>query len=276
MYNLQSAHKIIFNNRPPLSFYMHDFINILDETVLSIETTEENFDLLFLKRHIPHLMGLHYFQDKKSKNKLLTMEFQLKNIKGFINMANGLIKWSDLELSRGGTVWKKYKLRALSIHLLKEILFNSDIYKFDGKIKNSVKGKYLMVSSINNTTFNIVVDEDIEYNRLDKYYCCISNLINDNEAKRIIQSGKVTKLEKKRFIHKNLMDQFTREVKVYKYPIHQNNRNVITKQVKYACIKELIEKDCCFYSIYVSTTGMYSVSYLYFDKITTRIIEKYI
>lgn len=106
---LNNIKYIPYNEQFTLEDYCNNYIDTLNEMVYEIQTNSQNIDIVFLERHLPHIIGLHYYQDKNANNKLLTKHHNLIGQDGFDNMICGNITFNDLKHSRGGKVWKNKK-----------------------------------------------------------------------------------------------------------------------------------------------------------------------
>lgn len=272
---LDKAETIIYDDIDLYSYAKHYEI-FLSGTYFRVRFENNDYiDILCLERHFPHFIGLHHFLDKKSKNKKMRYKDQLQRNAGFNNILNRKILLEDLQKSNNGKTWKRkeFKKRVLSIHLLKKLIINSDVYLCDGKIGKKLNTKYIFLSNIKKDYFNICVDEDIEYNRLGNNFCCISNLIGNKSDKYIENAKKMNVIS---IEHRELYSNKIIGIYNKKYKININGTNIITKAVDNRCIDELINKKCCFNASLCADNHFYHVSYFYFDAITSRIVNKYI
>lgn len=274
--DLNQIKYIPYDNSFSLMDYTLNFNKTLHEKIFEIECETETINLIFLERHLPHIIGLHHFIDKNSDNILLRKKHNLVGQDGFDNMIDGAITLSDLQKSRNGHIWKDKKLRKriLSMHLIPEIIRNSTLYLVDGEVKGDIKAKYILKSSLTNTMFALCLDEDIKLNRLGKNYCCISNLINDSIIKKKIENGDLKSIPVKRIIKKDFYSGQILEVTHKKIPIPLGTPNVCTLEVSIACIGQLLLNDCNFSSVFVPERGRHMLSYLYFDSTMVRLLSK--
>lgn len=272
---LNKSERILYNGIDLYSYAMH-YKMFLSGTYFRIYFESNDYiDILCLERHFPHLIGLHHFLDKESANKKMRYKDQLQRNTGFNNILNKKILLDDLQKSNNGKQWKRkeYKKRVLSIHLLKKLIISSDVYLCDGKVSKSLNTKYIFLANIRKDYFNICVDEDIEYNRLGNNFCCVSNLIGSKSDKYIVNAKKIDVFS---IEHRELYSNKIISVINKKYKIDTNNSNVITKLVDSKCIDELISKKHCFDASLNVNNSSYYVSYFYFDKSISRVINKYI
>lgn len=272
---LNETETILYNGIDLYSYAMH-YKTFLDGTYFRIYFENNGYiDILCLERHFPHLIGLHHFLDKKSKNKKMRYKDQLQRNAGFNNILNRKILLEDLQESNDGKKWKRkeYKKRVLSIHLLKKLIISSEVYLCDGIISKNLNTKYIFLANIKKDYFNLCVDEDIEYNRLGNNFCCISNLIESKREKYIANAKKINVFL---IEHRELYSNKIISVINKKYNIDINNSNVITKLVNSECINELITNKSIFNASLNVDDRFYYVSYFYFDKSTSRIINKHI
>ena len=277
---LNNIKYIPYDNSFSLIDFAENYVHTLDEKVFELQTVEGNIEIVFLKRHLPHIIGLHYFVDRKSKNQLLIKKYNLQGQKGFNNIYSGFITLEDLKSSQGGKIWKnkRNKDRVLTMHLIPEIIRNSTLYLIDGNLKGKINAKYILYSRYNKKYYTLCIDEDIKLNRLGKNYCCISNLINDNHIISLIEEDKLKKIEIKRVIKKDYYNSYNNpmlEIIHRKHVISSNNPGVNTIPVSVACVGELLLNDCVFSAVYVESVGMYYITYFSVDISVLRIISKY-
>lgn len=274
--DLNQIKYIPYDNSFTLADYAENYTKTLNEKVFEIQCEREVINLIFLERHLPHIMGIHHFIDKKSKNKLLRKTHNLSGQDGFDNIINGLITLEDLQFSRNGKIWnnKNNKKRILSAHLLADIIRNSTLYLVDGKLKGSINAKYILKSNISNIMFALCLDEDIKLNTLEKKYCCISNLVNDSIIKKKIENNELKPIKMKRILKRDYYSNQILEVINKKHHIPYGTHNVCTKEVSIACVGELLLNDCNFSSVFVQERGCHILSYFYFDTNIVRLIDK--
>lgn len=274
---LSNANKILYNNID-LYYYAKFYETYFNDTFFRVYFDNSSIDIICLERHFPHLIGLHHFRDINSKCKLMRKPKELERNRGFDNIINRQIVMRDLQNSRGGKVWsnRKNKKRVLCVHLLRKLLYNSKIYLVDGNIKGKVNAKYIFVSQIEKDVFNICVDEDIEYDRLDKSFCCISNLI-ENDSRIGLYTDGCKELKVKRIEQRDLYTNRILNIHSKEYNIDINNTNVLTKNVPLDCISELLAADKCYFNATLnSVDSSYIISYFYFDKKVSQIVNRYI
>ena len=274
--DLNQIKYIPYDNSFSLIDYSENYTKTLHEKVFEIQCDTEVINLIFLERHLPHIMGLHHFADKKSKNKLLRKDHNLVGQDGFDNLIDGSITLDDLRFSRNGKIWgnRRNRRRVLSIHLLPDIIRNSTLYLVDGNLKGDIKAKYILKSDIDNIMFALCLDEDIKLNTLEKKYCCISNLVDDNIIKKKIENNELQQIKVKRIIKREYYSNQILEVVNKEHMIPYGTENVFTKEVSIACIGELLLNDCNFSSVLVQERGYHILSYFYFDKKIIRLLDK--
>lgn len=265
--------KIMNKDIPALYEYMRYFNDTLNDTLITICTDQEEIDIIFLQRHIPHLMGLHHFLDKKSKNHLMRYKNQLVRNEGFKNMYNGDITWDDLIRSVNGSIWKDKKMRkrALALHMIREIVMTGDIYKIDNQVKNRIRAKYIIKYISDSTTLYLCIDEEEELDRLDKNYCCISNLIDDNIVKKLVDGLEPMKV--KRTIQYDQMKRHIISVKDRTYIM--TIRNTDKSSVDYDCLKYLISEDEYISAQYNDNNANYEILYLKMTRSTVFKINRF-
>lgn len=274
--DLNQIKYVPYDNSFSLIDYAKNYTKTLHEKIFEIQCDTEVINLIFLERHLPHIMGLHHFIDKKSKNSLLRKTHNLIGQDGFDNLIDGSITLDDLRFSRNGKIWtnKKNRRRILSIHLLPDIIRNSTLYLVDGSLKGSINAKYILKSNIDNIMFALCLDEDIKLNTLEKKYCCISNLIDDSIIEKKIENNELKQIKVKRIIKREYYSNQILEVINKEHMIPYGTINVFTKEVSVACIGELLLNDCNFSSVLVQERGSHILSYFYFDKKIVRLLDK--
>lgn len=275
--DLNNIKYIPYDNSFTLKDYCENYNSTLNDMIYEIQFENENIQIIFLERHLPHIIGLHYYKDKNSENRLLRKGHNLFGQDGFNNMICGNITLEDLKNSRGGSVWKnkKNKKRVLSMHLIPEMIRNSSLYLVDGTLKGSIKAKYILKSNLDNTCYGLCIDEDIRLNVLGTTYCCISNLVDDNKVLTMIDENKLKKIPIIRIIKKEFYSGKIHEI-VHKYhTILADNPTVTTVPVSVACVGELILNNCSFSSVYVESLGLYYITFFRIDSSVIRILAKY-
>ncbi|MBK5200323.1 MAG: hypothetical protein JJE21_02195 [Spirochaetaceae bacterium] len=120
-------------------------LELEDETILHFQI--EN-------RHLPHLLALNKFLDrKKSHNNFrLNSSKQLTKDIGFNNLKNGHIKIEDLKTVNGTTKkYKDYKKRILYFPFTYQLLRKSVFVSYDillAERKTTIKGNYLFANDV--------------------------------------------------------------------------------------------------------------------------------
>ena len=275
--NLNNIRYIPYDNTFTLKDYCENYRTTLNEMVYEIQLNDEKIEVVFLERHFPHLIGLHHFIDKNSKNKLMKKRHNLVGQDAFDNMIFEDIILDDLKSTRGGTVWKnkRNKKRVLSIHLIPQIIRNSTLYLVDGSLKGDIKAKYVLKSNLNNTCYSLCIDEDLKLNICGTTYCCISNLIDDNKVISMINENKLKKLEVTRIIKKEFYSGKIHEVICKNHTILSDNPNVTITPVSVACLGELILNNCSFSAVYVESYGLYHIMHFRIDSSIIKVLSKY-
>lgn len=275
--NLNTIKYIPNENKYTLMDYAINYSKTLHEYIYELETDHGKIEIIFLERHLPHIIGLHHFSDKKSPNILLRNPHNLAGQDGFDNLIEGNITMQDLMNSRKGVIWKniKNKKRVLSMHLIPDMIRNSTLYLVDGKLKGEIKAKYVLKSNLTNTCYSLCIDEDIRLNRLGTTYCCISNLIDDSMVIKNIESGHLKEISLKRIIKKGFYSGTIFEVLHKEHNIYQDNPMVTTVGASPACLGDLLLNNCSFTAVYVPTLGKYYVTYFRIDSSMIKVLTKY-
>ena len=65
---LNNIKYIPYDNSFSLIDFAENYVHTLDEKVFELQTVEGNIEIVFLKRHLPHIIGLHYFVDRDRKS----------------------------------------------------------------------------------------------------------------------------------------------------------------------------------------------------------------
>lgn len=270
--------KLLTKKPPSLVEYMTYFEENLKDTCFDIVTESEEFSVIFLERHIPHLLGLRYFKDKNSPNVKMQQKRQLEGTAGYYNMLNGHIEITDLIQSRKGKQWSVYKKRVLSLNVIKHILMYGEYYVVDGNIRGHVNAKYLVRGNVSNTDINLCLELDLRYDRFGKPYCCISNLVNDKQVKKLIEhetDKHITRLNVKRIIQKDLNSPDILLVKQCKIPFFKTTAGVDKKTISAKSFKVLMQKnDLNYIADYDRTVKTYTIYYLAFDKDTSEFVKE--
>jgi hypothetical protein len=274
--DLNQIKYVPYNDNFTLKDYAENYSKTLHEKVFEIQCDNETINLVFLERHLPHIIGLHHFVDKNSNKDLLRKMHNLSGQDGFDNMIDGYITFNDLKNSRNGKLWKdkRNKRRILTMHLIPDIIRESTLYLVDGKLKGKINAKYILKSNVTNIMFALCLDEDIRLDRFGENYCCISNLIDDNMIKKKIDNNELKQIDIKRIIKKDFYSGHILEITHKKYAIPIGASNVSSLEVSVACIGQLLLEDCNFSSVFLPERGRHMIFYLYFDTKIVRFLDK--
>lgn len=276
--NLNNIKSIPYNDTFSLKEFVENYTNIMNESLYELHTIDSQLiQIVFLERHLPHIIGLHHFIDRNAKNPLLRKIHNLSGQDGFDNMIEECITFDDLINSRKGSVWKnkKNKKRILSMHLLPDIIRNSTLYLVDGSLKGKINAKYILKSTLTNTCYSLCIDEDIKLDRLGEHYCCISNLIDDSLVNKLIKEGYFKQINLKRIIKKEFYGGNIFEVIEKEHLISTDNPGITTREVSIACIGDLLLHNCTFSAVYSPELGKYIISYFWIDSNITKVLMKY-
>ena len=204
--DLNDIKTIPYNDTFSLKDFCENYAKTLDEKIYDIQTCDDqSIQIVFLERHLPHIIGLHHYQDKKHPNKLLRGIHNLSGQNGFDNMIEEAISFRDLQTSRNKSIWnnKKNKKRVLSMHLIPDIIRTSKLYLVDGNLKGKLNATHILESTLTNTCYSLCIEEDLKLNRFGTNYCCISNLIDDSIVKKKIEDGTLKEIKIKRILKKD-------------------------------------------------------------------------
>lgn len=69
--DLNNIKYIPYDNSFTLKDYCENYNSTLNDMIYEIQFENENIQIIFLERHLPHIIGLHYYKDKNSENRLL-------------------------------------------------------------------------------------------------------------------------------------------------------------------------------------------------------------
>lgn len=99
-------------------------------------------------------------------------------------------------------------------------------------------------------------------------------MVDDSIVKKKIENNELQQIKVKRIIKREYYSNQILEVVNKEHMIPYGTKNIFTKEVSVACIGELLLNDCNFSSVLVQEREYHILSYFYFDKKITHLLDK--